>query len=109
MSKVSSAASRYRCKGETASMGPQPYRCGAAGPLQGNPATIHEQGCSMGLMGSHARADARLQRPSIATALAVFVAALATVIGSGLAGAAPRITLLGPGAPAPPSPPATRR
>ena len=61
----------------------------------------------MGLMGSHAHADARLQRLSIATALAVFVAALAAVIGTGLAGAAPRITVLGAAASATPSCPAT--
>src|ERR687898_1311636 len=88
-------------------MGPQPYRCGATGPLQGNPATLHEKGCSMGLMGSHAHADARLQRLSIATALAVFVAALAAVIGTGLPGAPPRITGLGAAASATPSCPAT--
>jgi hypothetical protein len=57
----------------------------------------------MKLMGSHAHAYARLHRLSIATALAVFVAALAAVLGTGLAGAAPRLTVLGAAAPATPS------
>jgi len=61
----------------------------------------------MRLMGSHAHAYARLHRLSIATALAVFVAALAALLGTGLAGAAPRVEVLGAAAPATPSCPAT--
>jgi hypothetical protein len=57
-------------------------------------------------MGSHAHAYARLHRLSIATALAVFVAALAALLGTGFAGAAPRIEVLGAAAPATPSCPA---
>jgi hypothetical protein len=60
----------------------------------------------MKLMGPHAHAYARLQRLSIATALAAFVAALAALLGTGLAGAAPRIEVLGAAAPATPSCPA---
>jgi hypothetical protein len=57
----------------------------------------------MKLMGSHAHAYARLHRLSIATALAVFVAALAALIGTGSAGAALRVVVLGAAAPATPS------
>jgi hypothetical protein len=54
-------------------------------------------------MGSHAHVYARLHRLSIATALAVFVAVLAAVISTGLAGAAPRVVVLGAATPATPS------
>ncbi|HKH22681.1 MAG TPA: hypothetical protein VKA88_03590 [Solirubrobacterales bacterium] len=54
-------------------------------------------------MGPHAHAHARLHKLSVATAVAVFVAALAALIGTGLAGAAPRVTVLGAAAPATPS------
>jgi hypothetical protein len=57
-------------------------------------------------MGPHAHAYARLHRLSIATALAVFVGALAALLGTGFAGAAPRIEVLGAAAPATPSCPA---
>jgi hypothetical protein len=57
----------------------------------------------MKLMGSHAHAYARLHRLSIATALSVFVAVLAAVFGTGSAGAAPRVVVLGAAAPATPS------
>jgi hypothetical protein len=61
----------------------------------------------MGLMGSHAHAYARLHRLSMATAIAVFVGVCAAVLGTGLAGAAPRVNVLGAAAPATPSCPAT--
>jgi hypothetical protein len=57
----------------------------------------------MKLMGSHAHAYFRLQRFSIATALTVFVAVLAVAIGTGSAGAAPRVTVLGAATPATPA------
>jgi hypothetical protein len=57
----------------------------------------------MKLMGSHAHDYARLHRLSIATALAVFTAALAVLIGTGSAGAALRMVVLGAAAPATPS------
>src|SRR3954447_8907829 len=57
----------------------------------------------MKLMGQHAHAFARLHKLTIATALAVFAAALAAVIGTGNAGAAPRVTVLGAATPAVPS------
>ena len=57
----------------------------------------------MKVMGSHAHAHARLHRLSIATALAVFVAALAALLGTGFAGAAPRMVVLGAAASATPS------
>jgi hypothetical protein len=57
----------------------------------------------MKLMGPHAHAFARLHKLAIATALAVFAAALAAVIGTGNAGAAPRIIVLGAATPAVPS------
>jgi hypothetical protein len=58
-------------------------------------------------MRTAAHAHARLHRLSIATALAVFVAALAAAIGTGSAGAADQITVLGAAAPATPSCPTT--
>jgi hypothetical protein len=57
----------------------------------------------MKLMGSRSHAYARLHGLSIAIAVAVFVAALAAVIGTGSAGAAPRVVVLGAAAPATPS------
>jgi hypothetical protein len=54
-------------------------------------------------MRSDAHAYARFHTLSIATALAVFVAALAALIGTGSAGAAPQVTVLGAAAPATPS------
>ncbi len=57
----------------------------------------------MKLMGQHAHALARLHKWSIATAVAVFAAALAALIGTGIAGAAPRVTVLGAATPAVPS------
>jgi hypothetical protein len=61
----------------------------------------------MRFMGSHAQAYARLHRLSLATALAVFVTVLAALLGTGFAGAAPRIEVLGAAARATPSCPAT--
>jgi hypothetical protein len=58
-------------------------------------------------MEPQAHAFARLHKLSIATALAVFVAALAAVIGTGSAGAAPRVMVLGAATPATPSCPTT--
>jgi hypothetical protein len=57
----------------------------------------------MKLMGPHAHAFARLHKLAVATALAVFAAALAAVIGTGNAGAAPHVTVLGAATPAIPS------
>jgi hypothetical protein len=57
----------------------------------------------MELMGQDAHALARLHKLSIATAVAVFVAVLAAVIGTGIAGAAPRVIVLGAATPALPS------
>src|SRR4029077_3696355 len=67
------------------------------------PATLHEKGCSMKLMGRNAHAQARLRRLGIATAVAVFAALLVAVIGTGFAGAAPRVIVLGAATPAVPS------
>jgi hypothetical protein len=61
----------------------------------------------MKLMGQDARAFARLQRLAVAFALAVFAAALAAVLGTGKAGAAVRVVVLGAAAPATPSCPTT--
>ena len=57
----------------------------------------------MKLMGQDAHALTRLHKWSIATAVAVFTAALAALIGTGIAGAAPRVTVLGAATPAVPS------
>jgi hypothetical protein len=54
-------------------------------------------------MSAHARHYARLQKASIATAIAVFVAVLAALLGTGSAGAAPNVMVLGAAAPATPS------
>jgi len=54
-------------------------------------------------MRTDAPAYARLHRLSIATALAVFAAALAALLGTGSAGAADSVTVLGAAAPATPS------
>jgi hypothetical protein len=60
----------------------------------------------MKLMGQHAHLFARLHKITIATAVAVFAGLLAVVIGTGIAGAAPRVTVLGAATPAVPSCPA---
>jgi hypothetical protein len=57
----------------------------------------------MKLMGQHAQVFARLHRLAIATAVAVFAAALVAAIGTGSAGAAARVLVLGAAAPAVPS------
>jgi hypothetical protein len=57
-------------------------------------------------MGQDAHVLARLQRLGIFLAIAVFSVALAIVIGTGAAGAAPRLVVLGAAAPATPSCPA---
>jgi hypothetical protein len=54
-------------------------------------------------MGHQAHAQARLHRWSIGTAVAVFVTALAALLVTGIAGAAPRVTVLGAATPAVPS------
>jgi hypothetical protein len=54
-------------------------------------------------MGPDARAFARLHKVAVATAVAVFVAALAAVLGTGSADAAPKVVVLGAAAPATPS------
>src|SRR3954451_21642124 len=54
-------------------------------------------------MGPHAHAFARLHRIAVATAVAVFVAALAAVLSTGSADAAPKVVVLGAAAPATPS------
>ncbi len=54
-------------------------------------------------MGQKAHAQARLHRWSIGTAVAVFTAVLAALIVTGIAGAAPRVTVLGAATPAVPS------
>ncbi len=54
-------------------------------------------------MGQHAHAFARLHKIGIVAALAVFAAVLAIAIGTGRAGAAPRVVVLGAAAPATPS------
>ena len=57
----------------------------------------------MKLMGRNAHPSARLHKLSVATAIAVFAAVLAAVIGTGIAGAAPRVIVLGAATPAVPS------
>jgi hypothetical protein len=57
----------------------------------------------MKLMGSNAHVLARLHRLTIAVAIAVFAAVLAAVIGTGRAGAAPHVVVLGAATPAVPS------
>jgi hypothetical protein len=57
----------------------------------------------MKLMGQNAHLLARLHRLTFVTAIAVFVAVLAAVIGTGIAGAAPRVIVLGAATPAVPS------
>ena len=54
-------------------------------------------------MSSSAHLYARAHKVSIATALAVFIAALAALLGTGSAGAAPNVMVLGAAAPATPS------
>jgi hypothetical protein len=58
-------------------------------------------------MGQDAHGFARLHRLAIAFAVAVFAGALAAVLGTGKAGAAVRVVVLGAAAPATPSCPAT--
>src|SRR5262245_2131436 len=60
-------------------------------------------GCSMRLMGEEAHALARLHRLGIVMAVTVFSVALAVLLGTGFAGAAPRVVVLGAAAPATPS------
>jgi hypothetical protein len=60
----------------------------------------------MKLMGRKAHPSARLHRASVATAVVVFAIALAAVIGTGIAGAALKVTVLGAATPAVPSCPA---
>ncbi len=57
----------------------------------------------MKLMGQDAHALARLHRWTVAIAIAIFAALLAAVIGTGIAGAAPRVIVLGAATPAAPS------
>jgi hypothetical protein len=57
----------------------------------------------MKLMGRNAHPSARLHKISVATAIVVFAAVLAAVIGTGIAGAAPRVIVLGAATPAVPS------
>jgi hypothetical protein len=57
-------------------------------------------------MGRAAHLSARLHRATIATAIAVFATVLAAVIGTGIAGAAAKVTVLGAATPATPSCPA---
>ena len=54
-------------------------------------------------MGLDAHVLSRLHRVAVATAVAVFVAALAAVLGTGAADAAPKVVVLGAAAPATPS------
>lgn len=54
-------------------------------------------------MGQHAHALARLHKLGIVLAVAVFAAVLAVAVGTGDAGAAPRVVVLGAAAPATPS------
>jgi hypothetical protein len=54
-------------------------------------------------MGQKAHASARLHRWSVGTAVAVFVTALAALVVTGIAGAAPRVSVLGAATPAVPS------
>jgi hypothetical protein len=54
-------------------------------------------------MGTHAHTFARLHRLAIALALAVFAVVLAAALGTGRAGAAPKVIVLGAAAPATPS------
>jgi hypothetical protein len=58
-------------------------------------------------MGQHAHALARLHKLGIVAALAVFGTVLAVAIGTGRAGAAPHVVVLGAAAPATPSCPTT--
>ena len=60
----------------------------------------------MKLMGQHAHVFARLHRWTVVTSVAIFAALLAAVIGTGIAGAAPKVTVLGAATPAIPSCPA---
>ena len=60
----------------------------------------------MRLMGQVAHVLARLHRLGVFTAIAVFAVTLAIALGTGAAGAAPRIVVLGAAAPATPSCPA---
>ncbi len=57
----------------------------------------------MGLMGSHAHARVRLHRLGIFAAVAVFAVTLAIALGTGSAGAAPRVMVLGAATPATPA------
>jgi hypothetical protein len=57
----------------------------------------------MKFMGQDAHPLARLHRLTVVTAVAVFAAVLAAVIGTGIAGAAPRVIVLGAATPALPS------
>jgi hypothetical protein len=57
----------------------------------------------MKLMGQEARLVVRLHKIGVAMAIAVFAALLAIALGTGDAGAAPRITVLGAATPATPS------
>jgi hypothetical protein len=57
----------------------------------------------MGLMGLDAHALARLHRLGIWTAIAVFSTTLAILMGTGSAGAAPKVTVRGAAAPATPA------
>jgi hypothetical protein len=61
----------------------------------------------MKFMGPDAHLLARLHKLGVATAIAVFAAVLAVAIGTGDAGAAPRIVVLGAATPAVPSCPTT--
>jgi hypothetical protein len=54
-------------------------------------------------MGQDAHVFARLQRLGVATAIAIFAGLLAAVLGTGSAGAAPRVVVLGAAATATPS------
>jgi hypothetical protein len=58
-------------------------------------------------MGSHVHALARLHRLSVGAALTVFAVLLAIVLGTGRAGAANQVTVLGAAAPAAPACPTT--
>jgi hypothetical protein len=60
----------------------------------------------MKLMGQDAHVLARLHRLGVFTAIAVFAVTIAIALGTGAAGAAPRIVVLGAAAPATPSCPA---
>src|SRR3954449_13467051 len=60
----------------------------------------------MNLMGQDPHRFARLHKLSVITAVTVFAAVLAAVLGTGIAGAAPRVVVLGAATPATPSCPA---